>query len=319
MRYRFVQWSVSIVATLLLLPWPAHANENGFNEWLQAYRQHALDAGISETVVSDALGDISEDFRVVRLDRKQPENKITLQRYLDNTITAQRIRTGKRMLEKHADLLREVSHRYGVQPKYIVALWAIESDFGNQMGNFSVVRSLATLAYEGRRAKFFSGELIAALKILEKENMASSELRGSWAGAMGNCQFMPSTYLAYAADGDGDGKRDIWNSVPDTFASIASYLHALNWDDSAEWGERVEAPEGFDGSLADITRGKTPDYWAAKGLNATRGGNWLYAIYPGKPDEGLYLITDNFKALLNWNRSRYFATAVGTLADAIEE
>jgi membrane-bound lytic murein transglycosylase B len=261
---------------------------------------------------------------VIALDRKQPENKVSLTRYLENTITDGRIEKGRDMLVEHAEMLEKVSKRYGVQPKYIVALWAIESDFGRQQGSFSVIRSLATLAFEGRRAEFFSKELIAALKILQAENIPSSELRGSWAGAMGNCQFMPSTFLAYAVDATGDGHRDIWTAKYDVFASIANYLSSIGWNNDEEWGRAVLLPDDFKIAEATLKQGKSANDWAKRGLKyvddtAPDGKATYYAIYAGTPDEGALLVTENFNVILQWNRSRYFATAVGTLADAIGE
>lgn len=310
-----------LCATMLALP--AHARE--FSVWLVDVQAQAVNRGVSPAVASDALSDLELDPRVIKLDRKQPENKITLSKYLSNTISDRRITTGRAMMEEYRDVLARISAQYGVQPEYIVALWGIESDYGSYQGNFSVVRSLATLAYEGRRRDFFTSELISALRILEKEGMSSGDLTGSWAGAMGNCQFMPSTFEKFAADGDGDGHRDIWSSVPDTLASIANYLHSLGWKDDRGWGAKAEVPEGFGEKYISMNHMKTAGEWKALGARwddngAIRSdGTPLSAIYAGKPDEGVYLITSNYKAILQWNRSRYFATAVGTLADAIGE
>ncbi len=316
---------------VLSLVAPAHAAPADYNQWLDSFKARALAEGVSPRVIEDALSGVVPDDRVVALDNKQPEKKITFSRYLTNTISQRRINMGREMMSEHRDVLARVSETYGVPAKYIVALWAIESDFGNNKGDFSVIQSLATLAYEGRRAEFFSKELIAALKILEAENIPSSELRGSWAGAMGNCQFMPSTYLRYAADGNGDGHRDIWNSTEDTFVSIAHYLQALGWDRHQPWGAAVHVPADFRSSEANIKHGQSASYWRKRGLTYThainaegdrkipRGKEKLYAIYPGTPQEGVYLVSENFQALLQWNRSRYFATSVGTLADAIGE
>jgi membrane-bound lytic murein transglycosylase B len=301
----------------------ALADEAKFQAWLGEFKQHAVREGIPPEVVEKAFEGITENLDVVKLDRKQPENKITLTRYLTNTISERRIRIGREMLDEHRELLERISNQYGVQPKYIVALWAIESDFGNYTGNYVLVESLATLAYEGRRAKFFSKELLYALRILQEEKLEPGALTGSWAGAMGQCQFMPSTYLNYAADGDGDGDRDIWSSEADVFASIASYLNALGWNEAEEWGHAAAPPADFNAAEADIKTGHSATYWQKRGLRMEDGAQIAggegvrYAIYPGTSEEGLLLITDNYKALLEWNRSRYFATAVGTLADAI--
>jgi membrane-bound lytic murein transglycosylase B len=268
-----MQWrSLAIVSVLVVAIFTAsaHAQDVSIEAWVSSFKKTAVTQGISLDSAEAALANFEPNETVIRLDRKQPEKKITLERYLENTITDRRIEKGREMLAEHRDLLAKISNEYGVHPEFIVALWAIESDFGRQQGSFSVVNSLATLAYEGRRAELFTKELISALKIIEAEKISADELTGSWAGAMGNCQFMPSTYLNYAVDGDGDGHRDIWNSVPDTFASMANYLRSIGWN------AKQTNTESFEKS-------------------------------------------DNFNVLLKWNRSRYFATAVGTLAEAIGE
>lgn len=301
------------------------APTQSFNEWLSDFRASAAQNGIPAPVLEDAFMGIEEDEQVVALDQKQPEGKITLSKYLNNTINARRIRIGRERMAEHRELLNRISQQYGVQPKYIVALWGIESDYGNNKGNFSVIQSLATLAYEGRRAEFFSKELMAALQILARENMPSSELAGSWAGAMGDCQFMPSTYQNFAADGDGDGHRDIWNNPADIFASIANYLNSLGWDKNQEWGRKVLVPDDLTTQEADIKTAQSAAHWHARGVRYADGtllpksDQSLYVIYPGSTEEGALAVTNNFQAILQWNRSRYFATAVGTLADAIED
>lgn len=298
---------------------PAYAEENAdFDAWLTQFKAQAARKGISEETLARALDGLTPDDTVIGLDRKQPESKITLEKYLKNTINARRINIGKNLLHEYADLLDTISDSYDVQPQYLLALWGIESDYGNHQGGFSVIRSLATLAYEGRRRELFANELIAALKIIEREGMEPSELTGSWAGAMGNCQFMPTTYLRYAVDQDGDGKRDIWSNTADSLASIANYLHSLGWKDNRGWGAAAEFPDGI---ASDITVAHRASYWRAQGVSWEAMGDQfdenvaLYAIYADKANHMPYLVTDNYKAILQWNRSRYFATAVGTLAD----
>lgn len=314
-------WILAILTAVALVTAPmapAHADEAGFQQWLEGFKNDAMREGITERVLNEAFLGVTEDPRVIRLDQKQPEGKITLSRYLQNTVTDGRAARGRELMHEYSATLKAIGQRYGVQPKYIVALWGIESSYGEMQGDFSVIRSLATLAYEGRRANFFKGELINALRIVQNEKVPLDSLEGSWAGAMGNCQFMPSTYLAYGADGDGDGKVDIWSSPEDTFASIASYLASLDWDNNAEWGQRIDAASAVT-IPNSLTKAESARHWRKMGLNYTRGDGQLYAIYPGAPEEGVYLVTDNYRALLQWNRSRYFATAVGELADAIGE
>jgi membrane-bound lytic murein transglycosylase B len=324
--------SVYILSVLVILMFgaSAQAQDEAFETWLATFKNNAIAKGISAQTLDDAFAGIEPDETVVKLDRKQPEGQITLEKYLNNTISDRRIRIGREMLREHAEVLSRVSKRYGVQPKYIVALWGIESDFGNHQGNFSTIQSLATLAYEGRRAEFFSNELLSALKILESEKLPRDELTGSWAGVMGNCQFIPSTFLRYAVDADGDGHRDIWNNTDDTFASIANYLQALGWDDSFEVMHEAVTPDNFNANEASIDKAHSADYWSKRGFSVSSGNGMqrlggsqlLYAVYLSKEDQAegnTVLVTSNFKALLQWNRSRYFAAAVSKLADAIEE
>ncbi len=303
--------------------WSWHSD--AFSDWVNEFIPYAENQGIHRDIAEAALSGLTSNPEVVRLDGKQPEHKITFEQYLDNTVTPRRIRIGRALMKKHHALLKRIAATYRVQPEYLVALWGIESDYGAYKGNFSVIRSLATLAHDGRRQEFFSQELIAALSILQNESLTSYDLTGSWAGAMGDCQFMPSTYLHYAVDGDGDGHRDIWHSTPDILASIANYLHALGWRNDRGWGVEVELPEDFLDEEADLTQARSALAWRQRGVEWERtpiiphNATPAYAIYVGDPAEASYLVTDNYKAILQWNRSRYFATAVGILANAIEE
>lgn len=205
-----------------------------FQAWLAQVKKEALAKGISQKTVNDAFASVSHDGRVIRLDRKQPESKLTLEEYLAKTVTEQRINQGRELLAENRALLDEISAKYGVPPHYIIALWAIETSYGNNTGGFSIIESLATLAYDGRRSEYFRGELMNALKIIDQGHIAAYDMEGSWAGAMGQCQFMPSSFLSYAVDYDGDGKRDIWNTQADVFASIANYLHSSGWNTDNE-------------------------------------------------------------------------------------
>lgn len=332
-------WRVVMMGGLVLvlgvMLGTARAQPSDFTQWQEQFRQRAMMQGITVETLDAAFDGLEVNEQVVKLDRKQPENNIALEKYLANTINERRIRIGREMLVAHRSTLQKISEQYGVQPEYIVALWGIESDYGNHPGNFMVVQSLATLAYEGRRADFFTKELLAALNIIQQENLSPSELTGSWAGAMGDCQFIPSTYLAYAVDGDSDGKRDIWNDKADVFASIANYLHGLGWDKNSGtiFGETGDVGN-FRPSEASIDKPQTAEHWGKRGIRVTQfdweqdrgfvvkpgGSQLLYAIYLDKAAEAdnlPTLVTSNFKALLQWNRSRYFATAVGTLAEQI--
>ncbi len=317
---RFIATSI----TFCLLATAAHAQSaEGFSSWLDDFKSRAAAQGIQSSVIEGALTGVELNERVLALDQKQPEGKISFTQYLRNTVSPERIRKGREMMLTHHAVLKKISNQYGVPAKYIVALWGIESNYSGFQGNFSVVESLATLAYEGRRAEFFSNELLAALKIITVEKIEPSTLTGSWAGAMGGCQFMPSTYLKYAADGDGDGHRDIWQNPADVMASTANYLSGLGWDKSIAWGKNVKFPDDFKTEEADIKHARSKDEWRKRGIKLAGGKTLpganinLYAIYPGTPDEGEYLVSENFQRLLQWNYSRYFATAVGILADHI--
>jgi len=205
-----------------------------FQAWLGGVKKEAREQGISQKTIDDAFAAVSHDPRVIQLDRKQPETKLTLEEYLAKTVTEPRISQGRELLAENRSLLDEISAKYGVPPQYIIALWAIETSYGNNTGGFSIIESLATLAYDGRRSEYFRGELMKALKIIDQGHIAAYDMEGSWAGAMGQCQFMPSSFLAYAVDYDGDGKRDIWNTQADVFASIANYLHSSGWNDDKD-------------------------------------------------------------------------------------
>ncbi|MEJ0063547.1 MAG: lytic murein transglycosylase [Alphaproteobacteria bacterium] len=309
---------------LCLILWSVPAHAVDFDAWMRDFRQDATQAGISARALS-ALNGLAPDADVIELDQKQPEHKITFAEYLPKVMSADRIRRGKRLLAEHEARLDKIEERYGVPGKYIVALWGIESSFGVSPGNFSVLQSLSTLAYEGRRADFFRGELLDALRILDSEHVGPDVLSGSWAGAMGQCQFMPSTYLRYAVDGDGDGKRDIWNSLPDIFASMARYLQAEGWKAGQEWGMAVKPPRAVAPRLVGLTQAQPLTVWKKLGFKSIHGeildadSATMYSlVQPDGPKGPSYLAGNNFKTLMRWNRSTYFATTVGLLADRIE-
>lgn len=304
----------------------APAAELEFDAWLKAFRQEAIAKGIPAAIVEQSLVGVAPIPRVLELDRRQPETTLTFDEYITRVVNPGRVESGRARLHEHRELLGRVSHAYGVQPRFIVALWGIETDFGRITGNFSILSALATLAYDGRRSAFFREELLNALRILARSNIAPQELRGSWAGAMGQSQFMPSTYLAYAVDFDGDGRADIWNSRADVFASAANYLSKVGWRADETWGREVRLPAGFERALIDHNKVQKPLIeWQALGVRRTDGGDLparelnASVIQPGGADGPSFLIYNNYRVLLRWNRSLYFATAVGFLADRIGE
>lgn len=302
----------------------AWANDQEFSAWLRDLRREAGEKGISGATLDAALGDIQPLSRVIELDRRQPEFTLTFEEYLGRTVSQGRIDKGRGLYAQHRDLLRAVEQAFGVQARFLVAFWGIETDFGRVEGGFNVVEALATLAYDGRRSSYFRGELMNALRIIEEGNVEAKRMRGSWAGAMGQCQFMPSTFVNYAIDYDGDGKRDIWTSLPDVFGSAANYLSKSGWRMGETWGRRVRLPGAFDRALVDPKVKKPLADWVALGVKKADGGPLMVrdldaSVVWADTKRGLHphLIYENFRTILKWNRSNFFAIAVGSLADAI--
>lgn len=304
---------------------PAQANAADFQTWLQNFKAEAAQQGISQPTIQSALGNIQPISRVIELDKKQPEKKITFAQYKKNVVNQQRINEGRRLLALHKNDLLWVEKQFGVQAQYIVALWGIETNFGSNTGGFKVVDSLATLAWEGRRADFFKGELLKALKIIDEGHISAADMKGSWAGAMGQCQFMPSSFFNFAVDANGDGHKDIWNTKIDVFASAANYLSKSGWNYGERWGRRVVLPKNFPENLIDRNLTKPLSYWASQGVKLPNGAalpseNMSAAIVaPDGPDGEAYVVYSNFQTIMKWNRSTYFATSVGLLADAIAQ
>ena len=302
---------------------PAGANEQSFDTWLDGLRQEAISRGISAPVFDQAFTGVAPITRVIELDRSQPEFTMTFQQYLERVVPLKRIETARAQYAEHRALLEQIGRKYGVQPRFIVALWGIESDFGRRTGDFSVVASLATLAYDGRRSDFFRKELLDALQILEERHITPDRMIGSWAGAMGQNQFMPSSFRQFAVDYDGDGRRDIWQSQSDVFASIANYLGSYDWKPDQTWGRPVRLPPGFDPNLVTLDVEKPMSEWQRLGVRTISGDDLPARELTGsivQPDKGgaAFLVYENYKKIMRWNRSTFFATAVGQLADYID-
>ena len=313
-----------IVLTAMLFSGQALAEPDAkFLEWLEGVRMEARTQGISDAILDKSLADTAPIPRIIELDRNQPESTITFTNYINRIVNATRVRIGRAKLDAHREILDQVGQEFGVQPRFIVALWGIETNFGQFTGGFSVVDALATLAYDGRRSAYFRGELMKAFKILEEGHIAPEDMKGSWAGAMGQSQFMPSSFLAYARDHDGDGAKDIWNTQADVFASAANYLKNVGWNDDLTWGREVRLPPGFDASLAALDVVKKIGDWQQLGVRRTDGADLpartidASIILPGGQGQPAFMIYDNYRATLRWNRSHYFATAVGLLSDRI--
>ncbi len=300
----------------------AQLGQASFQAWLAAFRKEAEVKGISPATLDRALARTEFLPRVIELDRQQPEFTLTLEDYLRRVVPERRVRLGRKKLAEQRPRLERIARRYGVPPRFLVALWGIETDFGRLTGGFNALSALATLAYEGRRAQYFRRELLNALRIIDAGHIEPAAMTGSWAGAMGQTQFMPSTFLHYAVDGNGDGRIDLWNDLDDVFASAAHYLSSIGWNGRYTWGREVRLPEGYD--AAWIGQRKPLAQWRELGLRRADGGALPVVagleaelVSPDGPGGRSYLTYDNYRVLLKWNRSDKFAIAVGTLADRI--
>lgn len=312
-------------AFLLLRPHVplAHSEEDAFARFLRDVAEEARRAGVPARVVERALTGLRPLPRVIELDRRQPERRLTFAEYRARIVSEERIARGVEALRRHRGVLERTEARYGVPAQVLVALWGIESAYGRITGDFPVVAALATLTFEGRRARFFRGELLAALRILARGDVEPARLRGSWAGAMGQPQFMPTTYLRHAVDADGDGRADIWDSLPDVFASMANYLRAAGWKPGWRWGRELAPVPASAARHAGPDRSQPLAAWKRAGLRLADGRPLPEAaieatlVLPDGPPAPAFLAYHNFRVLMRWNRSGYFAAAVGLLADAI--
>lgn len=293
-----------------------------FDDWLVELRSEALESGISKNTVDAALSGLEPDADVLARDRNQPEASSDFCLYLDQRIDSARVARGRELLARYASLLADLEAKYGVPPRYLVSLWGLESNFGVHQGGYDVIRSLATLAHDPRRASAFRRQLLAALRILDEGHQSPEDMRGSWAGAMGQVQFMPTTFLAYAVDRDGDGRKDIWGSVPDALASAANYLDRAGWRRGQAWGRHVRIPDGlrFEGRISPKA---SVDEWSRRGVQRQDGGALPRAemegqvVLPTSARAPAFLVYSNYHTLLAWNRSTFFGISVGTLADRI--
>lgn len=301
---------------------PAAPESGGFSAFLEGVKAEAAQRGIGPGTVH-VLDSLAPIDRVIELDRRQPESTLTYQGYLSRVVTAQKIARGREMLAENAALLAAIERRYHVQPRFVVALWGMESDYGRLTGSYPVLGALATLAWEGRRASYFRGELLNALAIVDQGNIGADQMLGSWAGAMGQCQFMPSTYLHYAQDWDGDGRRDIWTDRGDILASAAHYLAQLGWKGDQIWGRAVRVPPHIKAETIGLGTRRSLAQWARAGVRTADGtplprvpiqASLILADGQSGP---AFLVYDNFRSVMKWNRSTLFALAVGRLADEI--
>ncbi len=302
----------------------AQSERGDFDTWLAGLKQEAVRRGIRPETVETALAGLQPLPEVIQRDRSQREFTLTFTRYMRGAVTEGRVEKARQLLEENRALLEKVAAQYGVQPRFLVSFWGLESNFGQHTGGYSVVAALATLAHEGRRHDFFRAQLLDALQILDEGHISVSEMTGSWAGAMGQLQFIPSTFVNFAVDYDGDGHRDIWHSLPDIFASAANYLSQEGWKGDRTWGRQVSLPPGFDYGLASLGERKTLGEWAALGLRREDGGPLPQAdgiraslVLPAGQRGPAFLVYENFRTILVWNRSILYALSVGHLADRI--
>jgi membrane-bound lytic murein transglycosylase B len=323
-RFHAALWVLAAAFSLFVVQ--AQAATQDFQIWLKGVKSEARTQGISQDILDAALPDSLQPIpRVIELDQKQPENTKHLSQYLKGVLSTERVERGRTRIMNYRTLLGNVQKSYGVDKQVIVALWGIETNYGANSGHYDVPQALATLAYDGRRGDYFRGELFKALKILQEDHIKPDKMKGSWAGAMGQSQFMPSSFLKFAQDFDKDGRRDIWTSEPDVFASAAYYLAQNGWKEGEPCGHRVSLPKNFDGKLLGLDQKYSLQFWKDKGVRLVNGKNIPYegdyqasVIQPDGAGTQAFIVYGNYRVILRWNRSNYFATAVCLLSDRLK-
>ncbi|MEM5546376.1 lytic murein transglycosylase [Pseudoalteromonas fuliginea] len=308
-----------------------------FQDYLANLKQEAIAKGYEAKLIDDAFATATYKEKVVSADKNQPEVKETLETYLPKRVPQWKIDRARKLYAENKEVLEKVAKEFGVQARFIVALWGLESNFGTIQGGHNVISSLVTLAFDGRREALYKRQLWAALDILKSGHITLDKFKGSWAGAMGQTQFMPTSFNAYAVDYNNDGRKDIWTTKEDAFASIANYLKQEGWNDSLTWGRQVQLPENFDSKFVLVrgtkTRKQWLEYWndsersladwQALGVRKADGSDLpnvdvrAALVMPDDINGRMYLAYDNYKVFMHWNRSYYFATSVGYLSDRI--
>jgi len=308
-----------------------------FQDYLANLKQEAIAKGYEAKLIDDAFATATYKEKVVSADKNQPEVKETLETYLPKRVPQWKIDRARKLYAENKEVLEKVAQEFGVQARFIVALWGLESNFGTIQGGHNIISSLVTLAFDGRREALYKRQLWAALDILKSGHITLDKFKGSWAGAMGQTQFMPTSFNAYAVDYNNDGRKDIWTTKEDAFASIANYLKQEGWNDSLTWGRQVQLPENFDSKYVLVrgtkTRKQWLEYWndsersladwQALGVRKADGSDLpnvdvrAALVMPDDINGRMYLAYDNYKVFMHWNRSYYFATSVGYLSDRI--
>lgn len=306
----------------VLLSCAAAVQPQSWSSWVADVRKEALEQGISPQTFDSAFADIHEPSRQVKgLARSQPEHRLTYTKYRNSRVDAYRIAIGRKEYKRNQAVADEIGQKYGVDPCFIMSFWGMETSYGSYMGNFPVIKSLATLAYESNRPAFFRKELFLALHILNDGHVTLQQFKGEWAGASGQPQFLPSSWVKYAVDYDGDGRKDIWTSKPDVFASIANYMKINGWHTGEPWAVYVKLPAHFDMKLEGKSIVKPVHEWNAMGVRTESGQPLPYQNLQAsivQPNGGpVFLALPNYKMILRYNNSIYYAGAIGYLADKI--
>ncbi|MEW9797316.1 lytic murein transglycosylase [Alteromonas sp. CYL-A6] len=311
----------SVTCGLLLSSF--HASADNFEQCKTRLTQQAVEKGIDEQTATDVISRLRYQPRVIELDRSQPEFVQTFPGYFSKRVTDWRVQKGQAMYEKHRELLNALNDRFGIPPHYLLAFWGLETNFGAYKGKMPVLDSLATLACDERRSAYFTDELLVAIELLIRESLPQDAMIGSWAGAMGHTQFMPSAYAHYAIDGDGDGNINLWDSEPDALSSAANFLAGLGWKPGFRWGREIILPEQFDYRLSGYAQRRTVTEWNALGVKKASGealGNADiegYVLVPAGHNGPAFLAYHNFRVIMRWNNSEFYAISVGHLADRI--
>ena len=301
-------------------------DQAGFVDYVTKLKREAVGQGFDDAFLTPLLSNLSYRESVVKADKNQPEKKLTLDTYLNSRVPDWKVEQAVKLAQKHTALLDEIAAKYGVQKRFIVALWGNESNFGKIQGKHDVLSALSSLAYEGRREALFKKQFFAALTILQEGHIEAEKFTGSWAGAMGQSQFMPTSFLTYAVDYDQDGRKDIWTSEADVFASIANYLSKEGWSGDHTWGRQVKVKGDVSALPVGLDKAQFVKLSQWSNLGVTRyDGSPLpnvdvkaSFIMPDGPEGRLYLVYNNFHTLMRWNRSLYFGVSVGYLADRIK-
>jgi peptidoglycan lytic transglycosylase B len=313
---------VMVLAGVLCAPLAA-ARADEFSQCIAGLQDRARTEHLPAWVIDDVMAKLKPQPRVIELDRAQPEFTQTFADYLYRRVTPERIQRGRELLKEYAAFLAQVTARYGVPGRYLIAFWGLETNFGANLGTMPTLDSLATLACDTRRSDYFSGELLTALTLLNRESLSPGEMQGSWAGAIGHTQFMPSAYLKYAVDGDHDGHINLWKSERDALASAANFLDNLGWQRGARWGREVLLPEGFPYAQSGLANRQALSHWAGLGVTMTDKGRLPPAdmeasvLLPAGHSGPAFLVYDNFDVIMKWNRSEFYGLSIGLLADRL--